>query len=192
MLQGFSTCCCALAKQASGVPPKEVIDLMPFARTEEQHKLDDPSGVLIQEEGNIQYGHEKSEDQPFREVPSHQSPLMSPREAKRLEFTVHIQRQSETESLGMAVRRQAAEPCHLEVTGINGGCVAAWNTQNPRKKVHVGDELLEVNGMRAQNALDLLDLIKHGTSLQLVFRRSALPRSDGVKASCRGSQNRSS
>ena len=49
---------------------------------------------------------------------------------------------------GMAVRRQAAEPCHLEVTGINGGCVAAWNTQNPRKKVHVGDELLEVNGMR--------------------------------------------
>mmetsp|Transcript_95474 Transcript_95474/g.275061 ORF Transcript_95474/g.275061 Transcript_95474/m.275061 type:complete len:140 (-) Transcript_95474:168-587(-) len=67
---------------------------------------------------------------------------------------------------------------YLKVNGIvAGGAIERWNAEHPDQKVEVGDDISEVNGVRAHAGEakpynHLVDALKGSQKLDLVFVRS--------------------
>uniref|UniRef100_A0A7S1AFF3 PDZ domain-containing protein n=1 Tax=Noctiluca scintillans TaxID=2966 RepID=A0A7S1AFF3_NOCSC len=183
-LRGVTECCCAVAKLAGENHPEEVIDLVGYAAADEKTIAEDAAAgdMLNSMEPPVYTTTIKSrsrsrgvdDETAFDEVPPRPaSPLPEVSEEAPGEFAVFLNRRNNTDGLGLAVRGSATPPYPLVVTGVNGGLVEEWNRENPLSRVRVGDEVLEVNGERWDDAMLLLDRMKVARPLQLVLRRGS-------------------
>merc|ERR1712136_349203 len=177
-LRGVTECCCVAAKLAGESHPEEVIDLVGYAAADEKTIAEDAAAgdMLNSMEPPVYTTTIKSRSQSrgFDDVPPRPaSPLPEVSEEAPGEFAVFLNRRNNTDGLGLAVRGSATPPFPLVVTGVNGGIVEEWNRENPLFRVRVGDEVLEVNGERLDDAMMLLDRMKVARPLQLVLRRGS-------------------
>uniref|UniRef100_A0A7S0ZP56 PDZ domain-containing protein n=1 Tax=Noctiluca scintillans TaxID=2966 RepID=A0A7S0ZP56_NOCSC len=85
------------------------------------------------------------------------------------EYVVHIQKTCVNQELGIGVR--LFNKGFVEVLYVKSGLIDEWNRRHPDVMVTSGDELLSVNEVRQDVALELRNVVAAEQELFLRFRR---------------------
>ena len=83
------------------------------------------------------------------------------------EYRVFVEKTPTHWSTGLQVKQSRHV---VEVHMINPGLIKDWNTAHPTVPVELGDQLLEVNGVRGPTSQHILDTFQRCHQLNLVFR----------------------